>query len=94
MDLFWTVPSPHLLGRTLIWPGHLGARSFGFFGLCPSSLSKSAEFGSLSGKALLVVYPMLSYSYDLPLELEFRGKCCVEKGAWRASYPQLCIILY
>ena len=49
---------------------------------------------SLAGKALLVVYPMLSYSYDLPLELEFRGKCAVEKGAWRASYPQLCIILY
>ena len=49
---------------------------------------------SLAGKALLVVYPMLSYSYDLPLGLEFRGKCCVEKGAWRASYPQLCILLY
>ena len=97
MDLIRTVLSPHLLGRTLIWPGHLGASSFGFFGLYPSSLSKSAEFVSfdpLAGKALLVVYPMLSYSYDLPLELEFRGKCCVEKGAWRASYPQLCIILY
>ena len=36
---------------------------------------------SLAGKALLVVYPMLSYSFDLPLELEFRGECAVEKGA-------------
>ena len=69
--------SLELLVRTLIWPGHLGARSFGFFELYPSSLSKSAEFVSLAGKALLVVYPMLSYSYDLPLELEFCGKCCV-----------------
>ena len=89
MDLFLDITQ-----SSFAWPGHLGPRSFGFFGLYPSSLSKSAEFVSLAGKALLVVYPMLPYSYDLSLELEFRGKRCVRKGAWRASYPQLSIILY
>ena len=54
MDLICTVPRPYLLGRALIWPGHLGASTFGLFGLYPSSLSKSAGFVFLVGKASLV----------------------------------------
>ena len=54
MDLICTVPRPHLLGRALMWPDHFGATFLGPFGLYPSSLSKSAGFVSLSGKACLV----------------------------------------
>ena len=53
MDLIYKVPKPHLL-EALIWPGHLGASTFGLFGLYPSSLSESAGFVSLPGKASLV----------------------------------------
>ena len=44
----------NLLGRELIWPSHFGATTFGLFGLCPSSLSNTAGFVSLAGKASLV----------------------------------------
>ena len=57
MDLICTVPRPHLLGRAFIWPGHFGAATFGLFGLHPSSLSTSAGFVSLTGKASLVSIP-------------------------------------
>ena len=51
---FCTVPRPHFLGRALIWPGYFGEHILGLFGLHPSSLSKSAGFVFLSGKASLV----------------------------------------
>ena len=55
MDLICIVPRPHLLGRALIWPGHFGSTThFGLFGSYLSSLSKSARFVSLAGKASLV----------------------------------------
>ena len=54
MDLICTVPRPYLPGRALIWPGHFGASTFGLFGLYRSSLSKSAGFVFLAGKASLV----------------------------------------
>ena len=54
MDFFCTVPRPHFLGRALIWPGYFGEHILGLFGLHPSSLSKSAVFVFLSGKASLV----------------------------------------
>ena len=40
--------------RVIIWPGHFGASFLGLFGLYPWSLSKSAVFFSLSGKASLI----------------------------------------
>ena len=49
MDLICTEPRPHLLGRVLIWLSHLS--NFSLFGLYLSSLSKSAGFISLAGKA-------------------------------------------
>ena len=54
MDLICTVSRPHLLGRALIWPGYFGALFLGLFGLYSPSLSKSAGFVSLPGKASLV----------------------------------------
>ena len=52
--LICTVSRPHLLGRALIWPGYFGALFLGLFGLYSPSLSKSAGFVSLPGKASLV----------------------------------------
>ena len=54
INLICTEPRLHLFGRALIWPCRFGALTFGFFGLCPSSLSKSVRFVSLAGKASLV----------------------------------------
>ena len=54
LNLICTEPRPHLFGHELIWPGRFGASTFGFFGLYPSSLSKSARLVSLAGKASLV----------------------------------------
>ena len=51
---FCTVPRPHFLGRALIWPGYFGEHILGLFGVHPSSLSESAGFVFLSGKASLV----------------------------------------
>ena len=84
MESFCTVPRPHFLGRALIWPGCFGEHILGLFGLYPSSLSKSVGFVSLSGKASLVsisaAIPFLrSWHVYFPLELEFRGKSCVER---------------
>ena len=50
---FCTVPRPYFLDRALIWPGYFGEHTLGHFGLHPSSLSKSAGFIFLSGKASL-----------------------------------------
>ena len=103
MDLICTVPRPHLLGRALIWPGFFGATTFGLFRLYPSSLSKSAGFISLSGKASLIsisdaILFLRSQHVYLSLEFEFRRKSCVGKVAWRPRChlvpPTLCIILY
>ena len=83
MEFFGTVPRPHFLGRTLIWPCCFGERILGLFGLYPSSLSKSVGFVSLSGKASLVsisaaILFLRSWHVYFPLEFEFRGKRCVE----------------
>ena len=81
--IFCTVPRPHFLGRALIWPGCFDEHILGLFGLCPSSLSKSAGFVSLSGKPSLVsisaaILFLRSWDVYFPLEFEFRGKSCVE----------------
>ena len=81
--IFCTVPRPHFLGRALIWLGCFGEHFLGLFGLYPSSLSKSAGFVSLSGKVSLVsisaaILFLRSWHVYFPLELEFRGKSCVE----------------
>ena len=80
---FCTVPRPHFLGRALIWPGYFGEHILGLFGLHPSSLSKSAGFVFLSGKASLVsisaaILLLRSSNVYFLLEFEFRGKSCVE----------------
>ena len=64
MDFFCTVPRPHFPGRALIWLGCFGEHILGLFGLYPLSLSKSVGFVSLSGKAALYLYLLLSYFYD------------------------------
>ena len=78
----------NLLGRELIWPSHFGATTFGLFGLCPSSLSNTAGFVSLTGKASLVsisdaILFLRSYMFIYLWSCEVRGKSCVGKGAWR-----------
>ena len=83
MDSFCRVPRPHFLGRALILPGYFGEHIFGLFGLHPSSLSKSAGFVFLSGKASLVsisaaILLLRSWHVYFLLEFEFRGKSCVE----------------
>ena len=71
------------LGRALIWPGYFGEHILGHFGLHPSSLSKSAGFVFLSGKASLVsisaaILLRRSWHVYFLLEFEFREKSCVE----------------
>ena len=83
MDFFCTVPRPRFLGRALIWPGYFGEHILRHFGLHPSSLSKSAGFVFLSGKASLVsisaaILLLRSWHVYFLLEFEFRGKSCVE----------------
>ena len=80
---FCTVPRPHFLGPTLIWPDYFGEHILGFFGLHLLSLSKSAGFVSLSEKASLVttsaaILLLRSWHIYFLLEFEFRGKNCVE----------------
>ena len=80
---FCTVPRRHFLGSALIWPGYFGEHTLGLFGLHPSSLSKSAGFVFLSGKASLVsisaaILLLRSWHVYFLLEFEFRGKSCVE----------------
>ena len=80
---FCTVPRPHFLGGALIWPDYFGEHILGLFGLHPSSLSKSAGFVFLSGKASLVsisaaILLLRSSNVYFLLEFEFRGKSCVE----------------
>ena len=102
MDLICTMPRLHLLGRGLIWPGHFGASFLGLFGLYPWSLSKSAVFFSLSGKASLVsisdaILFLRSQHVYFSLDFEFRGKSQVGKGACRPRchlmFPTLCNIV-
>ena len=80
---FCTVPRPHFLGRALIWTGYFGEHVLDRFGLHPSSLSKSAGFVFLPGKASLVsisavILLLRSWPVYFLLEFEFRGKSCVE----------------
>ena len=75
---------PYFLGRALIWPDYFGEQVLGFFGLYPSSLSKSVGFVSLSGKASLVsisaaILVLRSWYVYFSLEFEFHGKGCVER---------------
>ena len=77
------LPRPHFLGRPLIWPGYFSEHILGLFGLHPSSLSNSAGFVFLSGKASLVsisadILLLRSWHVYFLLEFEFRGKSCVE----------------
>ena len=77
------LPRPHFLDRPLIWPGYFSEHILGLFGLHPSSLSKSAGFVFLSGKASLVsisaaILLLRSWHVYFLLEFEFRGKSCVE----------------
>ena len=51
---FCTMPTPYFRGRVFIWPGYFGEHILSYFGLHPSSLSKSAGFVFLSGKASMV----------------------------------------
>ena len=98
---FWTVPRPHFLGRALIWPGYFGEHILGLFGLHPSSLSKSAGFVFLSGKASLVsisaaILLLRSWHVYFLLEFEFRRKSCVEwehGGQDGISFLLPCILL-
>ena len=83
MDFFCSVLRPHFLGRALVWPGYFGEHIPGLFGLHPSSLSKSAGFAFLFGKASLVsisaaILLLQSWHVYFLLECEFRGKSCVE----------------
>ena len=96
---FCTVPRPHFLGRALIWPGYFGEHVLGLFALYPSNLSKSVGFVSLSGKASLVsiyaaILSLRSWLVYFPLEFEFRGKSCVERGAWRRKWHLVSPTLY
>ena len=89
MNLICTVPRPHLPGLTL---------KFGYI----ASLSKSAGFISLAGRAWLVsisdaILFLPSQNVYLPLEFEFRWKSCVGKGAWRPRYllmPHIYLVYY
>ena len=81
--IFCTVPRPHFLGRALIWPGYFDEHILGLFGLHPSSLSKSAGFVFLSGKASLVsisaaILLLRSWHVYFLLEFDFHGKICVD----------------
>ena len=73
-------------------------KKFGVFGLYLSSLSKTAGFVSLAGKPSLVVYLMLSYSYDPSMFIycwsSNRWKKLCWKGSMACLLPSLCIILY
>ena len=82
----FSVQCPGLIflhGRPLMWPGYFGEHILALFGLHPSSLSKSAGFAFLSGKASLVsisaaILLLRSWHVYFLLELELCGKCCVE----------------
>ena len=83
IDIFCTLPRPHFLGRVLIWPSYFGEHILGLFGLHPPSLSKSAGFIFLSGKASLVsisaaILLLRSWHVYFLLEFKFCGKSCVE----------------
>ena len=99
MDFFCTVPRPHFLGRALIWPGYFGEHILGLFGLHPSSLSKSAGFVFLSGKALLVsispaILLLQSWHVYYLSEFGFRGKSCSWMTAWRRRWHLVSPTLY
>ena len=85
MDLICTVPRPHLLGHALIWPGKFSATTFGLFGLYPLSLSKSAGFVSLAGKASLVSISDAILFYNLSMFIYRWSQNFVEKLCWKGS---------
>ena len=78
MDFFRLISWP-----SVVWPSNFGDHILGLFRLHPSSFSKCAGFVFPFGKALLVsisvAIPLLRpWHVYFPLELEFRGKSCVE----------------
>ena len=91
IDLICTETRPHLLGRALIWPGH-----FAYILRVYQSLRR--EFVSLAaGNASLVfisdaILFLRSQHVYLPLEVEFRGKRFIRKGAWRPRYILPCVL--
>ena len=97
---FCTVPRPHFLGRALIWPGYFGEHILCLFGLHPSSLSKSAEFVFLSGKASLVsivyCYPITTILacllFSVRVQISWKKLCWIR--AWRQRWHLLSPTLY
>ena len=95
---FCTVPRPHFLGCTLIWPGYFGEHVVGLFGLYPSSLSKSMWFVSLCGKASLVsisaaiLFLRSWHLFSVGVRIS-RKKLCW-KGAWRQRWYLVSLTLY
>ena len=98
MELICTVRRPHLLGRALIWPGHFAELSPFLFYMLRVYQSLRREFVSLAaGNASLVfisdaILFTRSYHIYLPLEVEFRGKRCIGKGAWRPRCILPCVL--
>ena len=97
MDLICTVPRPHLLGRALIWPGHFAELSPFLFYILRVYQSLCREFVSLAaGNASLVFISdailFLRSWHVSPLEVEFRGKRCIGKGAWRPRCILPCVL--
>ena len=77
---FFIVQCPGLIFLAALWSG---PAILGHFGLHPSSLSKSAGFVFLSGKASLVsmsaaILLLRSWHVYFLLEFEFRGKSFVD----------------
>ena len=98
MYLICTVPRTHLLGLALIWPGHFAELSPFLFYILRVYQSLRREFVSLAaGNASLVfisdaILFLRSQHVYLPLEVEFRGKRFIRKGAWRPRYILPCVL--
>ena len=99
MDLICTVPRPHLLGRALIWPGHFAELSPEFLlyifrvyqSLRREFVSPAAGNASLVFISDAILFLRSQHVY-LPLEVEFRGKRFIRKGAWRPRYILPCVL--
>ena len=96
MNLIYTVPRPHLLGRALIWPS---AFLDHILRVCRSLRDSFLYLGKLHW----FLYLMLSYFFYDPSMFIFRWssnfveKSCVGKGAWRPRwylvFPTLCNVI-
>ena len=84
MDIFCTVPRPHFLGRTLIWPGYFGEHVLGLLDyilrVCQSLWNSFLYLGKLHWFLyLLLSYFLWSWHVYFRLEFKFRVKSCVER---------------